>query len=400
MSHETALPAELLTLLEVLPGAPPDGVLRAFLRRQRETHPDNDGTVGAWLNICWAYQAARAGEAYTADPHAWVRTHPRPAQLGDWRAVALEELCAFLPQLFDALEKTKNYREARWEEVIHLRMAEVEVWEEYLPEVWDLATLRWTTGKPPSLLAVQADIAGLVRLPELIHLAPAAFQVVFHVKAKKRAAKVTLGSLKALSASERGLWAEQPAPHFRLSLWWCWWAAMGTWVSPVRGHAEQRYRLVHHELMHGLMKERKGELVGKIRGHDIEEFGATLERFGALDMTTAHLLRTGAAHPRTSQLDEEVTGDPSWLQPLEAKTSPLALHIPTVEDWHAQILELRDELELALEEAMDVDTGYLPADEIGARLAVLARVGAVRPTDLADLAQVRLMIRRYRPVRA
>ena len=399
MPNETALPAELLTLLEVLPGAPPDGVLRAFLRKQREAHPDNDGTVGSWLNICWAYQAAKAGEAYTADPHAWVRTHPRPGQLGDWRAVAVEEICAFLPQLFEALEQRQEYQQARWAEVIELRMAEAEVWEEYLPEVWDLATLRWTTGRPPPLLAVQTDIAALVRLPELMHLGPAVFQIVYHTKAKKKAANVTLGSLKALSTSERGLWAEQPAPHFRLQLWWRWWAAMATWISP-RGYTEQRYRLVHHELMHGLMKEVKGELRGKIRGHDLEEFGATLERYGALDMPTAQLLRTGAAHPRTSQLGEEVMGDPSWLQPLEVRPGSQPAHIPTIDDWHSQILGLRDELELAIEEALDVDTGYLPADEIAAKLAALGKLGSVRPTDLAELAHVRVMIRRYRPVRS
>lgn len=399
MPNETALPAELLTLLEVLPGAPPDGVLRAFLRKQREAHPDNDGTVGGWLNVCWAYQAAKAGEAYTADPHAWVRTHPRPGQLGDWRAVALEEICAFLPQLFEALEQRREYQQARWAEVIELRMAEVEVWEEYLPEVWDLATLRWTTGRPPPLLAVQTDIAALVRLPELLHLGPALFQVVFHIKAKKKAANVTLGSLKALSASERGLWAEQPAPHFRLQLWWRWWAAMATWISP-RGYAEHRARLVHHELMHGYTQEVKGELRGKIRGHDIEEFGATLERYGALDMPTAHLLRTGAAHPRTSQLDEEVQGDPSWLQPIRTVETATSAQVPTTEAWERQLRELRDELELALEEVLDTDVGYLPADELAAKIAALAKVQAVRSADLADLEHVRRMLRRYRPVRS
>jgi len=398
--HEPIVPpAELLSVLGLSAGAPPDGILRAFLSHQRVCHPDSGGTVGDWLNGCWAYQAALAGEAYARDPHAWVRAHPRPAQLGDWRAVAIEEVCRHLPSVFEALEATRDYQTARWAQVISMRMAEVEVWREFLPEVWDLGTLRWTTGRPPPLLAVQADIAALVRLPELLHLTEAAFQVVFHVKPKKKANNVTLGSLKALSSTERGTWATQPAPHFRLQLWWGWWAAMATWVSP-RGYAEQRARLVHHELMHGYVKEVKGQLVGKMRGHDIEEFGATLERYGALDMPTAHLLRTGAAHPRTSQLDEEVQGDRSWLQPIRTVETATNAQVHTTEAWERQLLELRDELELALEEVLDTDVGYLPADELAAKIAALAKVQAVRSADLADLEHVRRMLRRYRPVRS
>lgn len=396
MSHETALPAELLILLGVLPGAPPEGVLRAFLERQREAHPDNGGTVGDWLNLCWAYAAARAGDAYNADPHRWMQNNPRPRALGDWRAVALEEICRHLPVLLAALEQRREYQQAGWEEIIRLRMAEVEVWDEFLPEVWDLATVRWTTGRPPTLLAVQADIAALVRLPELSHLAEALFQVVWHTKPRKRASKVALGSIKALSSTDRGVWATLPAPHFKLQLWWAWWAAMGTWIGP-RGYPEHRSRLLHHELCHAQMHERKGELVGRIRGHDIEEFGATLERFGALDVDTGRLLRTGAAHPRTSQLTEEVVGDPSWLVAQDRKTTTAAPH--TMEDWNLQIVELRDALEIAIEEVVDTDTGYLPADEIAAQIAVLGRIQSPSPTHMASLAHVREQLRRYRPVR-
>jgi len=398
--HEPIVPpAELLSVLGLSAGAPPDGILRAFLAEQRLSHPDNGGTVGGWLNACWAYQAALAGDAYSRDPHAWVRAHPRPAQLGDWRAVALEELCRHLPTVLEALEHKREYTEGRWSTVIELRMAEVKLYDDLLPDIWDLGALRWTTGRPPPLLQVQADIAALVRLPELCHLREAAFQVVMRKKPTKRNGAAVLGSLKALSSTERGTWATQPVPHFRLQLWWGWWAAMATWVGP-RGYAEHRARLVHHELMHGYTQEVKGELRGKIRGHDIEEWGATLERYGAADAHTAHLLRTGAAHPRTSQLAEEVQGDPSWLrQPRSAEKAELP-QVPTLEDWERQLQEVRDELELALEEVADVDTGYLPADEIAAKLATLAKLRSVRSTDIAELIHLRQMVRRYRPVRS
>lgn len=62
------------------------------------------------------------------------------------------------------------------------------------------------------------------------------------------------------------------------------WVHRGTWKDM---RDENRQALVHHELMHLDQNEDTGEL--QLRGHDLEEFGGTVRRFGSWRPEIGHL---------------------------------------------------------------------------------------------------------------
>lgn len=106
-------------------------------------------------------------------------------------------------------------------------------------------------------------------------------EIVWRVKAGKSMGQVTCATCKPIGKRERQTWqGAGPAPWWRLTL------ALDVWLLMT---TEERWRLLHHELMHATVKKNSsGKITGPTgRGHGIEEHAATLARYGVGEATQA-----------------------------------------------------------------------------------------------------------------
>jgi len=112
-------------------------------------------------------------------------------------------------------------------------------------------------------------------------------EVVFRLSKWTRQGRVVLGSAGPVGAKQRDLDPEGPLWTVTLSLpYW------------LLADEHERRRLVHHELMH--LKFSEGKPKG--RGHDLEEFVATVARFGLMGREDVALVAHAIARPDTAPL--------------------------------------------------------------------------------------------------
>lgn len=132
---------------------------------------------------------------------------------------------------------------------------------------------------------------------------------VWRKAAGKSQGAVVLGSLKPVGKRERQTWQGQGrAPWWRITL------SLDVWCLLTR---EERWRLLHHELMHATVKEdANGEITGPSgRAHDVEEWAATVGRYGLAAEQQARFV--GQALARDVGEDLRVYGvDPATGQGL------------------------------------------------------------------------------------
>jgi hypothetical protein len=115
--------------------------------------------------------------------------------------------------------------------------------------------------------------------------------VVWRVKAGASMGAVSCGTCKPVGKRERQTWrGVGPAPWWRLTL------ALDVWILMTEA---ERWRLVHHELMHAACKRNDNErITGPAgRAHDIEEFTATLARYGVDHGDPARFIAQAMARP-------------------------------------------------------------------------------------------------------
>jgi hypothetical protein len=116
--------------------------------------------------------------------------------------------------------------------------------------------------------------------------------VVWRVKAAGSMGMVVLGTCKPVGKRERQTWrGEGPAPLWRLTL------ALDVWCLLTE---QERWRLVHHELMHATYKG-SGKATPGGRAHDIEEFAATVARYGLMTETQAQFVGQAVAREELAE---------------------------------------------------------------------------------------------------
>lgn len=396
---------DLLAHLGVGAGCPAEGVLLAFCEAAKSAHPDGGfqtGSAAAWLDLTWAYQAALDRDIYSVNPDAWMQANPRPDRVTDWRAWMIEEVTAHLERVLKGVAEgaDSHGRFALPEDAAVERMDLVEPWGKFLPSTWDLERIGWLGGAPPPMLDVEGDLAALLRLPEFDLAKGATFQVVYRVKAQKRTGQTILASIRPIPASEREMWPRHPAPMYRLQIWWPWWAAMAGWTGP-RGFCEARYHLLHHELGHCLVVEKDDVLLPRARGHELEEFGASMERYGARNRSTAVLLARGYHHPNTQRLLAEVPDVMrTWLRQRivdDDAPSPTRM-MPSPAAYRAELHQLRQVVDAGKARQLAVDFGAAPWDEAATMLELLETRTAIQTDQEMDqLRRLRELIRRWAP---
>lgn len=151
----------------------------------------------------------------------------------------------------------------------------------------------------PDVETIAKDIIATVEDHE--HLAQAVILYVFRDKASRSRGRAVLGTARKVSGLNRFLVRdEDDLPLFVLEV------AKDTWDDLTE---EQRRALVDHELCHLVVDtEDDGTLVGRTRGHDLEEFVGIVERHGLWKADVAAL--GIAAASKVDQLTLElVTGD-------------------------------------------------------------------------------------------
>ena len=125
--------------------------------------------------------------------------------------------------------------------------------------------------------------------PELVGSA-GDHRVRWRVKHGSRSGKAVLGTCAVVSAKDRTLAKQEGLTVYQ----WEVTLALDAWMVMT---PNERQRLVHHELMHCALSE-EGE--PKTRGHDVEDFGATLGRFGAAEWQVRPVA-LAMQHPETRQ---------------------------------------------------------------------------------------------------
>jgi len=116
--------------------------------------------------------------------------------------------------------------------------------------------------------------------------------VVWRKTAGKSAGAVVLGTCKPVAKRERQTWqGPGRAPWWRVTL------ALDVWCLLTR---DERWALVFHELMHASVKDdADGMITGPAaRAHDIEEFAATIARYGIMNEMPARVVAQAMARPR------------------------------------------------------------------------------------------------------
>lgn len=128
-------------------------------------------------------------------------------------------------------------------------------------------------------------------------------EVVWKVKAGSSMGGVTLGTCKPVGKREREAWrGTGPCPFWRVTL------ALDVWVLMT---PSERWRLLHHELMHAAYKD-SGDPSG--RKHDIEEFAATVARYGLVGEEQATFVAQAMARPAIVEEMREWSIDPTTGQ--------------------------------------------------------------------------------------
>lgn len=153
----------------------------------------------------------------------------------------------------------------------------------------------------PEVEEVAKDVIATV--DEHADLADATILYVFRDKATRAKGRMVLGRARQISGLGKFIVTQAPdsIPLFVLEI------AKDTWADLTD---EQRRALVDHELCHlAVETEDDGTLVGRTRGHDLEEFLGVVERHGLwkadvaalgaaaaskLDQLTFELVTTGA----------------------------------------------------------------------------------------------------------
>lgn len=201
---------------------------------------------------------------------------------------------------------------------------------------------KWPSNRPPAHSATSRDAVGeqlafkqeylpggpLTEIPELDVARMAArlveecpeidipddmvdrIEVVWRRTAGSSRGKVVLGTCQPIGKRERLTWqGAGRAPWWRLTL------ALDVWCAMT---PEERWRLVHHELMHATVAEKDGQIVGPAgRTHDTEEFSATIARYGLAFKEQARLIGQAMARPGMAAELEKVWGvDPASGQGL------------------------------------------------------------------------------------
>ncbi len=148
------------------------------------------------------------------------------------------------------------------------------------------------------------------RYPEHSHLRGAVWQIRWRTRSWMRQGQAVLGSCSAVPRADREAWTGAgPAPEFRLQLSLPYWLLL----SEVG-----RARLIHHELSHAVWKEDGGP---GVRPHDIEEFAATLARFGVEEEERPlQAVLAAVSHPETTIRLRALQGTQQDLWP---PTSPV-----------------------------------------------------------------------------
>lgn len=145
-----------------------------------------------------------------------------------------------------------------------------------------------------------------IDIPERYH---DRIEYVWRKSAGKSQGSLVLGTCKPVPKRERQTWLGQgKAPWWRITL------ALDVWCLLTR---EERWRLLHHETMHATVKENAdGEITGPSgRAHDVEEWAATVGRYGLGAEQQAHFI--GQALARDVGEDLRVYGvDPATGQGL------------------------------------------------------------------------------------
>lgn len=142
---------------------------------------------------------------------------------------------------------------------------------------------------PPALALVQDTI---LRYPERAHLRGAVFEIRWRTGKWKSQGAVVFGSCKPPPKADRECWTGTgPAPAFRLQL------SLPYWLMAT---ADERARLIHHELGHAAWKENGDP---GPRPHDMEEFADTIARFGLREESATHaeVALALSGHPDTER---------------------------------------------------------------------------------------------------
>lgn len=135
-------------------------------------------------------------------------------------------------------------------------------------------------------------------------------EVVWKRIAGQSMGAVTLGTCKPVGKRERQTWqGSTPAPWWRLTL------SLDVWALLTE---DERWRLVHHELMHATVKENaEGAIVGPAgRAHDAEEFAATVARYGLGGEMQARFVAQAMARPKLAEEMRVWSVDPVTMQGL------------------------------------------------------------------------------------
>lgn len=149
------------------------------------------------------------------------------------------------------------------------------------------------------------------RYPEYKYLHGAVWQIRWRTRTWTRQGQATLGSCSPVPRADREAWTGAgPAPQFRLQLSLPYWLVMDE---------TERLRLVHHELGHACWKEDGSPGTCP---HDIEEFAATLARFGiSEDERPLQAVLAAVSHPETTIRLRALQGTQQELWPAPSSPS-------------------------------------------------------------------------------
>lgn len=154
---------------------------------------------------------------------------------------------------------------------------------------------KWLPQSTVSSLDIQElDLGPMVRrllatCPELAHLAGRPIDCNWWTGKRNRHGKVLLGTAKVVSGKERDLWTNGVPPWWKVEL------SLPYWLL---ADDMERYRLLHHELMHCRVKVsgEDEEESPTVVSHDVEEFVSTVGRFGFRDAYQFALTENGQRH--------------------------------------------------------------------------------------------------------
>lgn len=141
-------------------------------------------------------------------------------------------------------------------------------------------------------------------------------EIVWKSKAAQKMGKVTCGTLGPVGKRERLTYAgDAKAPWWRMTL------ALDVWCLMTE---QERWRLVHHELMHATTKGDGTAMRPAGRGHDVEDFAASLARYGIGHSGVASTIAQAMARPKIVEELREYDVDPTTGQGLLFKAAVMA----------------------------------------------------------------------------